>query len=249
MPSAEKPAILLVNMDDSEDRLTACHQQLSSINMAFTRIPAVNGNQLTPQDLEQYQTEDFSRYYKALTAGEIGCYLSHRKCWQHIIENDLDYALILEDDFLLVEDLGSLGEYLTDITHPWDCIKLMENPVKRRAVKSMPCKDKQLIVFNKVPSKTCAYVMSKAGAEKMLRKSTKIERPVDIDFQYWWENDMRVFGLQPYMVSVNHELESTIDGMVSRKGRRKSFYKKVVQGIGFYWGNRVNLKLRLKSLE
>jgi glycosyl transferase family 25 len=83
----------------------------------------------------------------------------------------------------------------------------------------------------------------------MLRKSTKIERPVDIDFQYWWENDMRVFGLQPYMVSVNHELESTIDGMVSRKGRRKSFYKKVVQGIGFYWGNRVNLKLRLKSLE
>jgi glycosyl transferase family 25 len=210
MPSAEKPAILLVNMDDSEDRLTACHQQLSSINMAFTRIPAVNGNQLTPQDLEQYQTED---------------------------------------DFLLVEDLGSLGEYLTDITHPWDCIKLMENPVKRRAVKSMPCKDKQLIVFNKVPSKTCAYVMSKAGAEKMLRKSTKIERPVDIDFQYWWENDMRVFGLQPYMVSVNHELESTIDGMVSRKGRRKSFYKKVVQGIGFYWGNRVNLKLRLKSLE
>ncbi|MAI68498.1 MAG: glycosyl transferase family 25, partial [Rhizobiales bacterium TMED143] len=33
-----------------------------------------------------------------LSPGEVGCFLSHRACWQRIVDQDLPYALIVEDD-------------------------------------------------------------------------------------------------------------------------------------------------------
>ncbi|WP_367278723.1 glycosyltransferase family 25 protein [Malikia sp.] len=38
-------------------------------------------------------------WFRRLTAGELGCFLSHLRCWQLLVERDLDCALILEDDF------------------------------------------------------------------------------------------------------------------------------------------------------
>ena len=33
-----------------------------------------------------------------LLPGEVGCFLSHRKCWQRIVDEGWDHALIVEDD-------------------------------------------------------------------------------------------------------------------------------------------------------
>ena len=36
-----------------------------------------------------------------MSSGEIGCTLSHRACWQHILDTGAQYALIVEDDLSL----------------------------------------------------------------------------------------------------------------------------------------------------
>ena len=35
--------------------------------------------------------------------GVIGCYLSHRRFWQMVVDRKMDYAVILEDDVKLVD--------------------------------------------------------------------------------------------------------------------------------------------------
>ena len=40
--------------------------------------------------------------------GAIGCFLSHRRAWQRLVDTGVDAALICEDDIELTEDLGRL---------------------------------------------------------------------------------------------------------------------------------------------
>ncbi|MEM7059153.1 MAG: FkbM family methyltransferase [Pseudomonadota bacterium] len=41
-----------------------------------------------------------------IKTGAIGCFLSHRRAWQHVIDMGVEAALICEDDVVLTEDLG-----------------------------------------------------------------------------------------------------------------------------------------------
>lgn len=242
MSLPSKPAFLLINMDSSQDRLRACELQFNAKNITYTRVSAVDGRALSQVELDAFLADDFTGYYKALTAAELGCYLSHRKCWQHIVDHHLDYAVILEDDFLMVEDVSNIGEYVSNIEQDWDCVKLMEYPLKRKVVQSFQCKDKHLVRFNKIPARTCAYIISRSGAQKMLQLSAKVSRPVDIEFQYWWENGMQTFGLQPYPITANLELYSTIDSTHNRASTSKSVLKQITQKWQFMRYNKKHLK-------
>ncbi|MDT0596431.1 glycosyltransferase family 25 protein [Glaciecola petra] len=242
MPLIGNHELLLINLDRSKDRLARSIEQLTKYDLDYIRIPAVDGEQLSEQAIQTHTKADYRDYYKTLRVGEIGCYLSHRKCWERVLEKSLDYAIILEDDFVLEEDLGSLPELLSNIEQSWDCIKLLEYPEKRNAVQSFAYGDKTLFRYDKIPSRTCAYVISKSGASKMLKHSEKVGRPVDIDFQYWWESDIQVFGLKPYLVSVNTNEVSTIESPNSTEIVGKSVVKQFVQKWYFLYANNKYLK-------
>ena len=235
---------LLINLDRSTDRLERSAGLLSSYDIAFHRVPAVDGRELSVETLSKILAPDYSAYYKVLTASEVGCYLSHKKCWQYVIDQDLDYAVILEDDFSVSQDVLKLKEYIAAITEPWDYIKLMEYPEKRKVVASFKCLDKQLVRYDKIPIRACAYVITKQCAQKMLARYPKIARPVDVDCQYWWESGIEVFGLKPYIFSVKLQTESTIDGGGNRKNSEKSIIKQYVHKVGFMYNNYIHSKRR-----
>ena len=76
----------------------------------------------------------------------------------------------------------------------------------------------------------------------MLKHSEKVGGPVDIDFQYWWESDIQVFGLKPYLVSVNTNEVSTIESPNSTEIVGKSVVKQFVQKWYFLYANNKYLK-------
>lgn len=250
--------ILLINLDRSEDRFARSKSILEKYELSFTRISAVDGRELPVAELSNVLGKDFSHYYKVLTASEVGCYLSHKKCWQHIVDASLDYAVILEDDFSAFDDVKNLHDYIARVSAEhiqWDCIKLMEYPEKRKEISALPISnsamgdkaEKRLVRYNKVPIRACAYVLSQEGAKKMLKRYEKVERPVDIDFQYWWESGISVWGLKPYVFSVNLDTESTIDSGGARKSSQKSIIKQYLHKISFAANNKHHTKLQQSS--
>jgi glycosyl transferase family 25 len=247
--SSSTSVFLLINMDRSKKRLQRCDLLLKAQNIKYHRIAGIDGGQLSPKQLKDVLAPQFSAYYKVLSTGEIGCYLSHRKCWQYLVDRKLNYAVILEDDFTLEDELAKIHQYITAIKTQWDCVKLMEYQHKRKAVMTLTCLDKQLIRYDKIPSCTTGYVISQEGAKKMLAHSVKISRPVDIDFQYWWESDILMYGLKPYMVSVNLAQESTIDQARQCENIRKSVLKQYTQKIYFYRNNKKHLARLCKNLD
>jgi|TARA_B110000879_G_scaffold195723_1_gene264690 collagen beta-1,O-galactosyltransferase len=53
-------------------------------------------------------------YNKPVSDSEIGCTISHINCWRNILKDNLDSALILEDDFVGLRPISDLEEINVD---------------------------------------------------------------------------------------------------------------------------------------
>ena len=58
---------------------------------------------------ENFDYEKFRlRYAKEVRPGEIGCTLSHQKCYRRLLESKEKYVLILEDDIIVRQNIDFL---------------------------------------------------------------------------------------------------------------------------------------------
>jgi glycosyl transferase family 25 len=216
--------IFVINLDKSTQRLAEMSQRLEQLSLPFTRMTAVYGASLTDDELNMHYSSALNErvYRRPLSAAEIGCYLSHRNIWQTMVEGNLSMALILEDDAELGAQLPAALRAIENLERPWDLIKLYEPQIKKPLARSIPLnQDFSLCQYIKVPSTNTGYVLSLAGAFKLLGTREMFGRPVDDDIQFYWEYSGEVYGVKPYPVFIaDSSLESTIgpDGQTrSRK--------------------------------
>lgn len=239
--------IFVINLDSSNTRWLESKKQLNIAlkdNTQVERISAVDGRKLNKTELNKHFDTNLNRqqYHKTLTTGEIACYMSHRKVWNKIVSDNLDFALVLEDDFLLTGELSKLFDTVTTIEEPWHCIKLAEYPIKRRELKSQTLDNFRLVNYDKVPARTCAQIISHTGAKQLLLSTEKFGRPIDIDIQHWWEHHLKVLGLKPYTFMINHLSTSDIENIFQRKNIKTRHISKIFQQFYFYIRNQQAIK-------
>lgn len=213
--------VLLINLDKSKERRAFCEAELNKYGIEFERISGVYGKDLSEQEVAAvYSEHDNQRAYKkTLGLGEIGCYLSHIKCWQKIVDEQLDYAVILEDDFKLDQQFQEFAEIIARLRN-WDYCRLAFSsrhiPIAHRTTITT---DYDLVYYKKVPINTLAQAVSLKGAKKLLAHSKKIYRPVDVDLKHQWEKGINIVGIDPPLIKERHDFESEIETVAKGKGR------------------------------
>lgn len=94
--------IFLINLDKRADRLAYVSEQLTTLGLTFRRFAAIDGSLLSMDSQTLFDVPRFIlEQKKRPVIGEVGCALSHRALWQTMLDEHLDYALILEDDIKL----------------------------------------------------------------------------------------------------------------------------------------------------
>lgn len=98
--------ICVINLDRSVDRWKSVSGELQKVGVEAVRVAGVDGRKLSNEFVESIvpPLSDISsrlEFPKELTKGEVGCFLSHRKCWQKLLESKEKWALILEDDIYI----------------------------------------------------------------------------------------------------------------------------------------------------
>ncbi len=230
--------IFVINLDGSESRLESIKSQLDKIGQSFERVSAIRGSLLSEDEKKQvYSIESNKKnYYKLLSDGEIGCSLSHISCWRKIIDDNLDYALILEDDAIITSDLIKYINELKKISpDSWDYIKLSHGRKVKKSRDTMKL-DNGLTLNTclKLPSTTTGQFVSLTGAKKLLKHSLPISRPIDIDLQYWYEKDITPLVAIPFPIE-NGDFGSDINNL---SGDRRDINK----------NRALKIKLKLISL-
>ena len=211
--------ILIINLDSSFKRLTSIKNQCEQLGIGFERVRAVQGNKIPPEEKSRiYNVEtNKQKYYKLLTDGEIGCYFSHTLCWQKILDDDLDFALVLEDDAILHSTLPKYISEIAKLNTNWDYIKLSHGRKKKHIEKTIALTGDLLLgTCAKLPSTCSGQFISKSGAKKLLSTAFPISRPVDSDIQYWFEKNLKCLVVRPFPVS-NGDFGSDINKLGCRR--------------------------------
>ena len=133
----------------------------------------------------------------------------------------IDIPWIMTDPFGLVQ----IDQFEAEIMIPKDSVeRIMDKAWPEKRVRfSSPSDDGsvvmtvitsgefELVRWNKPPTGTQAYAISRSGAEEFLRRRSVFFRPIDVDLQFTWETGIDVVGLEPQLCKIS-DAESTIGG-------------------------------------
>lgn len=135
---------------------------------------------------------------RPLSRGELGCYSSHFAAWREFLASDADQIILLEDDVMadwaFLERLSrfDLGE---------------TSYLRLSALALPPHKEVGTILGRRLlhclgfALGAQGYMLTKAGAENLVKRAIVVRMPVDdlIDRQ-WWPGCFRNMALFPYPV-------------------------------------------------
>jgi glycosyl transferase family 25 len=225
----------------STKRLIQTTERLSAVNLTFKRIDAIDGNNLT----------DKQKYHYALSNGQIGCYLSHRKAWQKIVDEKLKYAIVLEDDFYIDESIHDAINNIEQLNEPWQLIKLAayENRTRPIAYQHSLNNHQELVIHKKLMTGCCATAISYEGAKQLLKATAQFGRPVDCDLQHVWETQVNGFSLMPYPIMQDANIKSDIASCTNKTRIKKAFLRRKIQQIKSCIFNKVYTSAFVKKFK
>jgi glycosyl transferase family 25 len=217
---------VVINLERDKARLAAVSAEFGRHGMTFERFAAVEGLTV-PDALRGYFFDAEGEPAGTLTRGEIGCYASHLSLWQRVASGQYpDVTLICEDDIRLPDNFlavleTALGAAPADWPADWDVIRLSA-PSKRTIwpVRQI-CDGHRLVHYSKIPTLLGAYLISRRGAQKLLKPGLRT-RPVDLDMARPWEIDLNLYGVDPAPVYQSTKNASSIDAVEKRHYARRA---------------------------
>lgn len=169
--------IFVVNMKTSVKRRKIMEEQLNKLGLRFEIFEAVQGDSLSEQEIMSYYDKDFYTSRPSyFTPGAAGCTLSHYFLYKKMVEENIETALILEDDMHLSNDLPEILEKCTAAIRGKEVVMLFYqsyDPIhlsdESAVAVSHAHKLLQVVNIGRLRS-TAGYIINYAGAKSMVEK-------------------------------------------------------------------------------
>lgn len=192
--------ILIINLDDKKERLDKVMNSLEKLNLKnyAERFSA----HTKESELFKEKKGMFCSYF--CTNGMKGCASSHLATWKKIIDDDLNAAMIVEDDVIFNDNfLELLNEFSKDLPADWDmvllgCVMKCGAKKKYKLIESLHnliynygenerINDKILNLKTFIGAH--AYVLSNKGARKILNNIKMKTGHIDLDISDYLYNN------------------------------------------------------------
>ena len=237
--------LVFINLDKDSERRTRIEGQLAHLGLPGERLPAVWWKHLPPaeQSLLYSAERNHGLYYQPLVDGEKGCYASHIQAWRQLLASDSPALVVLEDDVRLTPQFAEVVNAIAALQEPWDMVKLLGRDREKVRSQRPLVPGTALVDYSRVPSMTAGYVVSRAGAAKLLAHRQPFGRPIDVDLRFWWECDqLRILGVSPSAIALDDTSEvssiwDTRDTLTPGQRWRK-FTMKLALTLGNAWHRR-----------
>ena len=211
--------VFIISLKKAIARQAQIKNQLKSASVDFDFFTASDGNALNEAEKElvsklspdssdrlggkqKREAHKLQKLYPKLLAGEVGCYLSHYRLLTKIIDENIEIAVILEDDIHLKPDFSEICQNLSHIDYRWDIIRLC-GLRSRKYQKIVPFyQHYNLVKLLNTACGTQAYAVTACGAKKLLKLLEVMILPVDITLDnYWTRPEIDFYAIQPYPVT------------------------------------------------
>jgi len=216
--------IYVVNLAKDTIKKKYMESHLNEFDLAPVYIQGVYGQDLSDDELKKFYKEEAAKATigRALGHGEIGCFLSHLNIYFKMLNDNVKYALILEDDIELKFDIKLIIDELLISSSHWEIVLLGHHSRFSRTEPTLPSfwgrkklsKKYSLSRPCDLGQGTYGYLISLAGAKKMLKFSNKIDRPID----HYTGSDQftNLYIINPPVININKHLSDNHHSMEER---------------------------------
>lgn len=219
--------IFILSLARERKRRLHALEQIRQTGLEFELVDALDSRMLRPELMEVPASA------WSLSSGEVACYLSHLRLLQRLSDYDLEYAIILEDDFVLQESPGlSLSTVLDRLPAGADHVQL--NDTKDKVYDQYRLLESGQ-VFNRVSPTNVGsygYVVSRKLADHILRHHSIPRMPIDHLFIELSRRtgDFGFYDLNERLIGFLADEPSCIDRTEQAQRARKTF--------GEWWAER-----------
>lgn len=208
---------MIIHLARARARLPQVEATADMVPLRSHVMTAVDGQQMSDAQSQAYVRKLLRPTYPfRLRQSEVATFHSHRACWQRIVDDDLDAALILEDDLELDPEVfpKALDLAMANI-QPGDFVrfpfKLRENALHEIASAGAI----RLQSYDRIALNMQAQLVTRDAAKALLAASETFDRPVDSFLQMQWVHHVRVLTVWPSGV---REISGELGGsMIGRK--------------------------------
>ena len=214
----------VIHLRRSVSRLDAVKDLQARCPVPISVQDAVDGSLLDEASVSKcYSRSLFSPEYPfRLRLAEIGIFLSHRSCWRRMVDEDVDAALILEDDAALATEFGESLSLAIQHVNELGVIQFLTRDIRgeRRIVaQSTQISGPQILEHVIVPLKAIAQMVSRDAAGILLDATDKFDRPIDTLLQLRHITGQRVYSMHSTGVV---DASSTFGGTTIHTGDKKT---------------------------
>ncbi len=201
----------VINLDRAPQRLQRISEQLAGLQLGWTRLPAVDAQQLSPQQQAALDEPAYRRKHgKTPLPGELGCYLSHLAVMHAFLASGASAALVLEDDVLLRPTLPAVLRGLLAQPARWDVVKLSAVHSGTPVPVGTAAPGHALAVMLSRCTGSSAYLMNRRAAEVYARRLLPMSLPYDHVFDQAWRFGLKLRLVTPTPCEHDEETASMI---------------------------------------
>lgn len=203
--------IYVINLDKDQERLAKFDQNLRGYGLSYTRVPGIYGKDAVKDKSKvTWACRIFCSY------GIIGCYLSHAKLWQQLVDDPTtDHYIVLEDDARFTDDTVQVIKEAAGYKFDLLTLFTFSDNMAVACYKDTLLDGKYQICKNPMLLSTLGYIISKDGARNLLEKmGPKATYHVDFMLNMSQLDGIKYLSVSPNVLVNDGYFESNVIGDV-----------------------------------
>ena len=195
-------AALIIHLERATNRRRNVDELITACPVPASVQNAIDGQHLDNEHFLNFYAINIHKpqYPFVLRGEEVAAFASHRSCWQRVVNEHLDAAIIMEDDVCIESEqfrssVMFAGKNISGCGH----IQFSPKPLRRIGTRRRVLAEGNMSIVRScvVPLGAQAYFLSGARASQLLKATHRIDRPVDTFLQLYWLTHVPIYTLYP----------------------------------------------------
>lgn len=207
--------VFIISLSEATKRQDHMRQQMDRQGITnYEFFTAIDGRAFDVPNHPIYNKDKRRLFFgRDLKGGELGVLLSHKALYQKIIDENIDRALIFEDDAMLDDHFKNALSALLKTDYSYDLVRFLGSKKVMKLQQYTVCYLQEIYKLNRLrtsPGGAFAYVITQRGAEKMLKLLDQIFLPIDTLMGHGWKNSLNALVMSPGLAEQDQSQEQYI---------------------------------------